>query len=117
VSDVLVGDVADVVEIETLGPTALIVHSLLRSNIRRKEAIDLGVRHEAGQSTSHGFGITKHPRSWSARKASRRAATAPCEVTSWAPATSVGTDLDEVDRLMVMVRSAVNATRAFHRRQ
>jgi len=34
VSDVLVGDVADVVEIETLGPTALIVHSLLRNLAR-----------------------------------------------------------------------------------
>ena len=50
VSCALIGDVADVVEVETLGPTALIIHSLPRSDTRRQEAVDLGIRHEAGQS-------------------------------------------------------------------
>src|SRR5262245_41524629 len=43
VSCALVGDVADIVGVETLGSTALIVHGLPGSNTRRQEAVDLGV--------------------------------------------------------------------------
>src|SRR5688572_19768294 len=51
--------------------------------------------------------MTKHPRSWSARKALRRAANASCDVASCVPASRLGTDVDGVDKLMVMLHSVI----------
>jgi len=52
---------------------------------------------------SHGFGIRKHARSWSARNIWRRLASAACCVAPIPPVTRSGTDADGVGKLMAML--------------